>query len=235
MPILEKLDEKHAGQKSADVSPDSDTATQIRAILKLRQCGDYLPEKPPDENEPRRDGNDLEEDYEEEEHPHPDPRIQDEVSAENPGYGARRSDRWQWGRWLRQNVRKCRGQSANEIENQKSSMPEAVFDVIAEHPEKERVAEDVSPSAVEKHRKNWREDVDPVIIDYACHSSPEWHRRTDGRHVGELSRYHAEVADTGRQYLGIEAGALYDNPGRKHREEDEIRHPWRADGREFVA
>ena len=38
-------------------------------------------------------------------------------------------------------------------------MPEAIFDVVAEDPEEEHVAEEVPPAAVQEHR---REDGEPV-------------------------------------------------------------------------
>ena len=54
--------------------------------------------------------------------------------------------------------------TANEIEDEKTEMPETVLDVVAEYPEKKSVAEDVTPAAVQEHRDQRRPDVDRVVV-----------------------------------------------------------------------
>jgi hypothetical protein len=53
--------------------------------------------------------------------------------------------------------------------------------------------------------------------------------------VGELSRNHPQVANADGKCLLVEPGTLHENPGREHRYQDEVRHPWRADRWKFVA
>ena len=114
-------------------------------------------------------------------------------------------------------------------------MAEAVFDVVAEDPEEKSVAQYVAPPTVQEHRDERRKDVDGVVVDDARHPSPERHRRPNRGHVCQLSGNHPQIAHAGSKRLLIEAGSLDENPGSKHRYQDGVRHPGRADSRKFVA
>ena len=61
MPILEELDQQNPGEKPTNVRPHGDPAAEVRAIRQLRQGCDELPEEPPDQDQPCRDRDDLEE------------------------------------------------------------------------------------------------------------------------------------------------------------------------------
>ena len=87
-------------------------------------------------------------------------------------------------------------QAAQQIEAQEAPRPHAVFDVVAEHPEEERVPEDVPPAAVQEHRDERREDVDRIAVDDAGErSAMSGTASPDGSPVGQLAGHHPEVAD----------------------------------------
>src|SRR5437764_6788626 len=128
------------------------------------RSGDALPEKQPYKHHTRRNRNHLEEYDEEEKHPYAHSRIEHQVRPQNSGDGARRAHCRQRRSRLGDDVRGGGRDTANEIEDEKTEMPETVLDVVAEYPEKESVAEDVTPAAVQEHRDQRRPDVDRVVV-----------------------------------------------------------------------
>ncbi len=136
---------------------------------------------------------------------------------------------------MRHDVSYRRCQPADEIEDEKSKVAHAVFNVISEDPEKESVPEKVAPATMQKHRYEGSQDVYGIVVDHTRHAAPKWHRGPDGCHVRQLARNQPEIADAGGESLLIEARALDEDPGQEHRNQDEIRHPRRADRGELVA
>src|SRR4029078_4118251 len=104
-------------------------------------------------------------------------------------------------------------QPADQIEREKSKVPQAVFDVVSEHPEEERVAQNVAPASMEKHGYQWREDGYRVVVDDTGHPATERHRGADRSHVRQLARNQPKIADAGGESLLIEARALNEDPG----------------------
>ena len=50
-------------------------------------------------------------------------------------------------------VRGDGGDAAHQIEHDEANMAKAIFDVVAEYPEEQHVAEKVSPAGVQEHRR----------------------------------------------------------------------------------
>jgi len=134
-------------------------------------------------------------------------------------------------------VRRGGDQSTKQVENEKAPGTHTVFDVVPKDPEEERVAENVSPATVEKHRRERREVVDPIVVDRAGQLSgdnPE--ALANSRFVRQFARNHAEVAHAGRELdVGSrQAAPLHGKPNREHGPEDEPGHDRRAERRIFV-
>src|SRR3982751_5799290 len=121
-------------------------------------------------------------------------------------------------------MRRSRREPADEIEGEESPWSHAVFDVVAEHPEEERVTEDVSPAAVQKHRRQRRPLVDGVVVYDAGKAASDWHSCPERRAMGELAGHHAEVTDARGELDLLEAGALDDEKNGEHRREQRPRH-----------
>ena len=58
-------------------------------------------------------------------------------------------------------MRDDRGSAAQQIEDDEAHVAEAIFDVVAEDPQEEHVAEKVPPAGVQEHRREDAEHVEP--------------------------------------------------------------------------
>src|SRR5439155_6908344 len=126
-------------------------------------------------------------------------------------------------------MRRRRNETAEEIEREEADRPHAVFDVVAEDPKEYGVAQDVRPTAVEKHRRDRRQDVDRISVDDTGEARADRYVFAEARAMCELARHHPEVADAGRQRPRIETGALHYQPDREHGSKDEPSHDRRAE------
>src|SRR6185295_15663403 len=82
--ILEELYEYQSCDKSADVGPDRDPARNLGTNAHhFRERAQHLQGEPPQKHRPSRYSEHLEEDDEDEKHPHPDAGIKHEIRAED--------------------------------------------------------------------------------------------------------------------------------------------------------
>src|SRR5713226_4373160 len=86
------------------------------------------------------------------------PWIQQNVSPHHPGYGSARTQCRHAGMQIEEYVEQPSSDPADEVKEEISKMPEKVFHVVAEDPEKEHVPRDMQPVGMEKHaRDQWQE------------------------------------------------------------------------------
>src|SRR5215207_5425851 len=233
--VLEQLDQHDASNEATHVRPHRHAAGYLGTHRReLRQAGDHLDGEPPEQHQPRRDREDLEEDDEDEEHVHPHPWVEHQIGAHHPGDRPGGTDGLHWGCWLHEHV--CRGgdQAADQVEAEEAAGPHAVLDVVSEDPEEEHVAEQVSPAAVQEHREDRREPIDRLLIDSARHSAAQGHGEPDARLVGELAWHESEVANRGRE-RDLAAGTLDDHPDRHRDADEQPGHPRGVERRILVA
>ena len=96
-----------------------------------------------------------------------------------------------------------------QIEAGKPPAIHGVLDIPREHPEEERVAEDVAPAAVQEHRRDGRQPVDRIVVHRAYPRIRYLHRRSERRTPCQLAWDHPEVADGGRSVgLSSESGII---------------------------
>src|SRR5258706_9841794 len=79
-------------------------------------------------------------------------RIENEISSQNSGDGARGADHGQLTMRAHIKLGRRRANAHQQIINQVSNMSQVVFHVVAKNIEKPRVPQNVSPTAVQKHR-----------------------------------------------------------------------------------
>ena len=192
-------------------------------------------DEPPYQHEPRRHGDHANDDDEDEEHVDAYPRVQHEIGAKHAGDGAGCPDGWHGRPRLHQDVSRGSREAADEIEREKARRSHAVFDVVSEHPEKESVAEDVTPAAMQEHRRQRRKLVDGIVVDHAVQPACNGHSQAKRRAVGELAWHHSVVADALGELQFVESGALRREPDGEHRAEEGPRHYWRVQRRILVA
>ena len=152
---LKQLQEKDAENKAADVSPPGDSADgavtaggaeKLKEEPEAEEEGGRDLDKPWNEDD-RNQGQDLRS------------RVQDEVSAHDPGDGPAGTD----CRYIRvpvdNQVRDSRSQTAHQVEGQVTRVSEPVFDIVSKDVEKPHVAEDVPETAVQEHEGEEREEL----------------------------------------------------------------------------
>src|SRR6185437_8587815 len=199
--LREQLDEHEPRYESTHVRPYGDTTGYVRAHLgQFGQAREELEPEPVEQHQPGRNRDDLEEDDEEEEHPDAHLRVEQQIRTHDPGNRPRRAHRRHWRRRIEGDVRGRRDQAADEVEREKAPRPHRVLDVVAEHPEEERVANDVHPAAVQEHGGQRREDVDWQIVHDACHTGANGHSEPKRSLVRQFARYHAEIAHARGKY-----------------------------------
>src|SRR5438105_12191340 len=82
---------------------------------------------------------------------HAGARIEDEIGPEHSCNGTARSDGRDSRVRIEQDLRHCRRNSTQKIEDQVSKMAEVIFDVIAENPQKKHIARNMDQVAMQKH------------------------------------------------------------------------------------
>lgn len=99
---------------------------------------------------------------EEDRQEHDDARAgeQEEAGAHDAGNGAAGADGGKGGHGVELQVRDAGGDAARQIENREAQRAHAVFDVVPEDPDRPHVADNVPPSAVQKHAG----EEGPVVI-----------------------------------------------------------------------
>jgi hypothetical protein len=114
-------------------------------------------------------------------------------------------------------------------------MSHSVFDIVPEDPEKQAVAQQVQPSAVQKHRNERREQVDRIVIDDARHPVAERNAGAQARQVRDLTRYEAQIADARCELDFVYPGPLNEDPDAYESRQDQICHDRRPLSLELVA
>ena len=79
-------------------------------------------------------------------------RMQQQIRAEHTGDRAARADHRNFRARLWDRLRQRGGDSAEQVEDKIAAMTHAVFDVVAEDPEIEHVADQMHPAAMHEHR-----------------------------------------------------------------------------------
>ncbi len=93
---------------------------------------------------------------------HDDARAgeQEKAGAHDAGNGAAGTDGGKGGHGVELQVNHAGGDAARQIENREAQRAHAVFDVVPEDPQRPHIADDVRPSAVQKHAG----EEGPVVI-----------------------------------------------------------------------
>jgi hypothetical protein len=112
----------------------------------------------------------------------------------------------------KRDLRSRSGEAGEQVEQREAQPAHAVFDVVAEDPQEECVAEQVSPATVQEHRRDRREHVDRFVVDDAGEPSAEVDAAAERRKPRELSGYEAEVADAGCEDRLAQPGTLKEHP-----------------------
>src|SRR6185437_15145656 len=234
--LREQLDEHEPRYESTHVRPYGDTTGYVRAHLgQFGQAREELEPEPVEQHQPGRNRDDLEEDDEEEEHPDAHLRVEQQIRTHDPGNRPRRAHRRHWRRRIEGDVRGRRDQAADEVEREEAPRPHRVLNVVAEHPEEERVANDVHPAAVQEHGGQRREDVDWQIVHDACHPGAYGHSEPKRSLVRQFARYHAEIADARGKYHRRKSCLFHEQPDGPGYGQDGVGHPRRPERRQFVA
>ena len=79
--------------------------------------------------------------------------MQHQIGAEHAGNRSARSDGWDLGGRIERGMREAGEHAAEEIEEREPPMPHGVFDIVAEDPEVEHVAEQMHEAAMQEHRR----------------------------------------------------------------------------------
>jgi hypothetical protein len=136
------------------------------------------------------------------EHVHAHARVKDQVRAEHARNGARGSDHGRGRRGIDGDLREGSGQAAQEVEDEEARAAHAVLHVVAKDPQKQPVAEQVRPTAVQEHGKEWRPKVDRVAIHDAVEPHAKWDRGPDSGSLGDFPWHQPEVAHSLGQPTG---------------------------------
>src|ERR1019366_9216404 len=162
---LEESDQQQARQESTHVRPHRDAAGGLPAGgIELGQPAEHLNAEPVEQHQPSRNAEDLEEDQEVEEHVDPHARKEHEVRAHHARDRARCADGRHGRRRIHHDLRGGGDEPAQQVEGQETHRPHHVLDGPPEDPEKECVAEDVHPAAVQEEREQRRDVGDDVVV-----------------------------------------------------------------------
>ena len=136
-----------AADESSYVGPKRDPGGSGRPTKPAKQ----LHREPQAEQYPGRYGDPLKEDHDPDENVNVGLGIEQQVGAENPGDGTACPDHRHMRSIARKGLAQCCHDAATEIEKQKTQVPKRVFDIVAEDPQEHHVADQVEPTAVQKH------------------------------------------------------------------------------------
>src|SRR3990172_95443 len=116
-----------------------------------------LRQEPDAEEDNRRNLHHLHEEEEKQERQNLRPRIEHDIRAEYPRYGAARAYKRYGGVRVKGDVSHACRDARKKIKDYEFDFAEPVFYVVAEYPEKQHIPEDVKKSAVHEHGGKKRE------------------------------------------------------------------------------
>ena len=123
--------------------------------------------------------------------------IQEKVSAHDPGDGAAGPDQRGLGRRIDGIVGQGRQDAGHDVEQQVLDVTEGIFDVVAEHPQEQHVADEVHQAAMDEHGREHRppgrdrrSDVDSPGAYREQFEAPA--RREFGGYEAELQEEHED-------------------------------------------
>ncbi len=198
---MKAANQQKSSDKPADMRPNGHTGGNLRVHHhQLRQARQHLHAKPQDEDRPCRQPED-ENGREIGAYAHPGIEVQ--ICPHYSGNGPGRTDRRNRRGRIDRDVRERRDDASHQIKGQKLPGTHAVFNVVSKHPEVQRIANDMAPTAMQKNRRNWSEPVSRLVINDAAHSGTNGDGETQRRPMGQLTRHHAPVAHTRRETLPV--------------------------------
>lgn len=91
-------------------------------------------------------------------------REHEDIGAEHPGDRARGADIGHARFGSDGILRERRRDAGQQVEDQKFEVAEAVFDIVAEDPQKQHIAEQVQPAAMHEHRGEYGHQIGAWVV-----------------------------------------------------------------------
>src|ERR1051326_4955717 len=150
--LRQDLDQHDAGDEASDVRPECYAAGVLAGGGDgHRRSAQELQHEPETGKDPRRQPPEGKENDQGHEPQDAGFGIQNEVGAHHAGDGAARADAGNVRAQVQGDVRDRSREAADEVKDQVREAADVVFNVVAENPQEPHVADDVQPSAMQKH------------------------------------------------------------------------------------
>jgi len=147
------------------MSEKGDPTAVLRASSQRPEAAEELNEKPEkDEKDRRQLAHEKEDEYGDQCH-HPRSRKESEIAAEHTRDRPRRADHRDGTCRIDDNLPNSASKAAQEIEPGESFNSQRVFDIVSKYIEKPHIADQVNPTAVQKHTGKGRTETRKTEID----------------------------------------------------------------------
>src|SRR5579883_2709444 len=147
----------HACDKSTDVGPPGDPSRFQAWCTERGDAVEKLADEPETDHDQRRYVNDREEEEEGKNNRDSGAGVGDHVCAEDACDRPARTNGWNGRVGCDQDLGKVSDDAARQVEEHVPQVAETVLNVVTEDPQKEHVAAEVEPAAVEEHCRDQRD------------------------------------------------------------------------------
>jgi len=167
-----------------------------------------LHQEPKDEEEHRRNFNDLQKNKNRYERENPCKRVRHHIRAQNARDRPARSDAGDRGLRIQYRVDNSRAQTADQVKYEVREMAQAVLNVVSENPEVPHVADQMEPASMQEYRSEERQR------DSGKGNMRLWPGEYRRRNNSIMHNESFEAAASKRQFVKKDADIGYDDRDR---------------------